>query len=75
MATEFEILKTLAFHFSRVPPDCQAGVLRDLIRIIRPPRELLETLMNELPPTPAPAPAPPPPEERKLVELGTIFLS
>jgi hypothetical protein len=67
MATDFEILKTIAYYFGIVALDQRSALLADLIRLIRPPRQLLLDLANEMPPTPppaAPAPAPEKPPRR-----------
>jgi hypothetical protein len=46
-------------------------MLADLVRLLRPPRELLQSLANEIPPSPPP-PEPLPAEPRR-TEIGTIF--
>jgi hypothetical protein len=73
MSTEFEYLKTIAYYFTLVPPDRRLNMLADLIRLLRPPRELLQRIVDEMPPTPAPQSPPPEQPEPRRVVIGTIY--
>jgi hypothetical protein len=72
-SAEFQILRNVATYFSLVAPERRADMLCDLIRIIKPPPELLRAIANELPPTPEPQPPPQEEPEPRRVTVGTIY--